>query len=839
MMIFQLLKKLLGKIQQLIAAYFHRLEKNGDNVRGYALGGPRQARRLAAVFTLFVIGLLVATVMIKRGVFTSVESVIDRETAPGTKLPTDVSGSFDRNDLYRFELNNAQNETGVDCDLILKNLKLRGILTQKEKIDFDRACRDKLGDGVSSIVDKIVAGEIPSSVVADVLDTVTNQNAADVLRALDSDDVRNALRGDSKDLIARNLSDLGRLSSGDLKKAVAAVTNAPPQFREDVIDSVKSIAKLESPEARASLLNTLGAARSKDEVKGIRDFADTLGSATGDEQKILARAFEKAPDMDARRALQRAAREIVQIPRDDPVRGKLVTAIKDISELPPEKQKDAYNKIADVANLYRTTDDPDLKSALASAILAGENPDDILALADRLDNMKAVDSKIPLEKELKLAAITGADREVLDKLSAAAVLANEGKNEEATRALSGDIPAKDLAGIIKMREQRKNDPFKEADRPEDRDISKFKLDSLIVERDSLRKEKKKLENQVSNYLRAGIPLSDVKLLGTMKELAKVDDLISTLDTTISDVRARLISRINDLRKRTEADYAAAGVAIPDYKIEIPSEVLADNTPSERLTDLVNTREFWDYEGAKDISKSKKYFSFNTPEGSNKSLLESARGPGETTWYVSGPAAGTSGSNAGAAEFEMSRTLVVPGIVRRIPEECIPSNKAGTYTLLFEFLTSVANRKTGRMEIPAGSVAICKVKDFDNDSGRLNAQCSAVDVGGSTDLKVNLALGDADGADGLLGIVKDNRGWQLAGVFLTAFSAAILDGISFQFVRPIEQKAERQAQDFLVVGTSGGASNILRDVAQRQIERWSRASTWWCSYNGALASVKQQ
>lgn len=839
MMIFTILRKMLNWLQGLLSAVFLRMEKKNDNLRGFAFGGPKSSKRLALIFGGFVVAALMAAALVKRGAFTSVVSVIDRENAPGAKLPTEMNNSFDRNDLFRAQGEISQADPLVDCEAIIRNLRTRGSLTEKEKIDFDRGCRDQLNPSIAKIIDKIIQGEIPASAVADIVANLNDKTADNILKALDSDDVKRALRGEGSEAIAKNLSDLGKLSSSDMAKAVHAITNASPQFRDDVVEGVRSIAQLD-PDARSILLNTLDKARSADEVKGIRDFADVIKAADADEQKVFANAFDKAPDIDTRKAIQKAATEIIQIPKDDPVRAKLVEMVKKASELPPEKQKDAFNKLANVANVYRTTDDPDAKRAIGDAILAANGIEDIMALSDRLDDLKTAKEAGQIGKEVELEVIAGRDAESLAQIRAAAELVRSGDKELAAKVLNGGVQQDKIAELLRRADSRKNDPFRATPKLAD-DVSKDKLESLVKDRQKLRQEKNNLEQKAKEYLRMGLTPGDSRLLGVFKDLARTDDALASLDEMISDVRGRLMQKLKDLKARTSSEYAAAGVALPDFEISLPDDAAERGAPEERLTNLADIKEFWSYDDGLYKKNNRKYFRFNVPSGldstKDKSILSAVKG-GETSWYASAPGAGGSGNTQVATEFEMSRTFVVPGILHRIPDTCIPSTKASTYTILFEFLIPVANRKTGRIEIPVGSVAICKVKDFENETGRMNAQCNAVDVGGREDIKVNLVIGDAAGADGVLGVVKDNRGWQLAGIFLTAFSAAILDGVTNQFVSPYEQKAQRAAQDYLVIGAGGGASNILRDVAQKQIEDWSKSATWWCGFDGMLSSAKQ-
>ena len=837
MIIFQFVRKLMAWLTSLVNSILFRMERKTDNQRGYAFGGPKNAKRIALLFLSFVVAMVLATIMIKRGVFSPVDSVIDRETAPGAKLPTEVNAGFDKSDIFRMERDAASSSSMVDCDRIMSNLRIRGTLTAREKLDFDKSCRDKFGKEISAVVDKIVSGEVPTNVVSDIMQNLSRENAGNILKALDNEEVKKTLQSDAGSTVAKNLADLGKLSPKELDKAVAAIRSAPPQFREDVVDNIKAIAKLESAKARDTMLDVLGAARSKEELAGIKEFTDTIAKAKDGEQEIFATAFKKAPDLNTRKSLTNAAKEIIQIPEDDAIRGKLVDFVKMASDLPADKQKQAYDNLANVANIYRTTDDPDIKKNIADAINEARNLDDIAKLSNRLSDLKTAMGIGLVDKDDQIAMVLGKDKDVMDRLQAAAALARAGNKDEAAKILKSKKMTE--RGLEALRRQPTTDGAPHG--ASMGDASKDKLEDLIGKKRDALDRKKSLTDKINELLKLGISPTDPRMLDLYKELAGVDDELTKLDALIADTRTQLMQRLDDLKRRTLAEYGAAGVAMPDFEIKLPDDAADKGAPRERLQDLATVKEFWDGDDGESRIRTKKFFKFSAPNGKNVDsqggLLAQATG-GAKSWMVYPPAGGVSGSSGAAREFEMSRTLIIPGILRRIPVEGIPSNKAGSFTIQFEFLVSVANRKTGKIEIPAGSIALCKVKEFENDTGRLSAGCNAVDVGGRDDIKVNLALGDPKGSDGVQGIIIDNRGWQLAGIFLTAFSAGVVDAFSQQFVSPFEQKADKKAQDILVVGAGGGASAILRDVAQKQIDNWSKANTFWVGYDGMLATIKQ-
>ena len=851
-MIVQLFKKIFDKISKFVAALLYRWERKNDNPHGYAMGGPKKMRAKLIIFVSLILGLAFATIFIKKGFYTSVEQNLDRETSPGAKLPTDLTTGIDKTDLQRLEGKSHDISSRVDCDRILANLRIRGTLSEREKIDFDRSCRDRVGKAMAEIIDKVLSGEVPKSVASEIMQTVTPKNADAVLNALNNEEVKKALRTDAGGVIARNIGNMGNLSDQQLSDAVKMIRAAPPQFRENLIDAVKSAAQLESPEAREALLHAVGKARSAEELKDVQSFAETIAKAKPDEQKVFAVAYEKAPDQDTRRALARSASEIVQLAQDDPVRAKLVGMVKQVSDLPPEQQKNAYNKIADVANAYRTTNDPDVKRGIGEAIMAAQSPNELVGLAKRLENLKDAEKAGPIEKDMRLAVIAGHDDEAVGKVRAAGELVRSGDMESAKKALSGKLEEDELQRILKKADDDSKNPFGAngtapgADKPKE-EISAQHLKDLEAEKINLGNKKKTLEAQILEYQRQGLEPGDSRMVDLYRELGATTDRLKTLSDSLVDVRYKLRQKLLDLKSRTKSEFEAAGIAMPDIDIKIPDDVVAHQAPEERLSNLRDVGEFWSSEDGSYKKRRRKYAKFNFVDvgglggdagNTGDSILSKATKRGGDSWMMGAPGQGSQGGANTAAEFEMSRTLHIPGVIRRIPDGGISSKKVGTITVLFEFMGPVINRKTGRVEINVGDVAICKLKDFENDTGRLNAGCNLVDTGSRDDIRVNFSLGDAQGADGVPGEIVDNRGWYLAGAFLTAFSASVIDGYSQQVLAPVQQKAAKAATDFVVIGGGSGATSVLQQIAQKQVEEWQNGTTYWIGYDGMLATIRQ-
>jgi hypothetical protein len=349
---------------------------------------------------------------------------------------------------------------------------------------------------------------------------------------------------------------------------------------------------------------------------------------------------------------------------------------------------------------------------------------------------------------------------------------------------------------------------------------------------------KKLEAEVITLKALDLPPTDTKVVQVYANLAtkRSDEKLKV--ESVEKARENLRAKIEEIKGKAAKDFTAMGVVMPDIKIPVGSDKITADQPNERLTDLRSTPGFFDK--GKEKKKSKKLHfgeisSAGTPPSG--SLLADSVAKMPKSWIVSG-APGASGQADRGISFEMSRTQFAPGIMLRIPPKGIPSDKAAKYNLFFKFLGSVADRRTGSITVPSGSLALCKVQEFDKNTGKLSAKCDRIDVGGSADIETDLMLCDADGSDGLTGAITDNRGWYLAGVFVTAFTAAVLDGYSQSLIAPYEAKTQQTLGDYTARGSISGAALIARDIADKQIEEWQKAPYFWQSFDGALASVRQ-
>ena len=857
-MFFAMLKRLFDKLTMLIRGFQSRWEKRHSNDYGYSLGGPKRVSWLLKIFIAGCLLLFIGGVFVKKGFVTPVETTFDRETTPGVKLPSDLSAVMAQDSIVRADRSSRPSEQKVDCDRLVANLRLRGTLIGDEKVLFDRSCREKLGKAMSEIIDKILSGEVPPSVAAQVIQNVTAKNAEAVLAALNNDEVKKALRTDAAEALAKNLGNFGKMSDQEIAQAVRAVEATPPKFRETMMETIKSTAQLDSPEARDALLKTIANARSAEELQGIRDFATTVIKGTPDEQRVFAEAFEKAPDLATRRTLQKTASEILQIPADDPVRGKLVAQVKAVSELAPEKQREAYQALADTANIYRTTNDPEMKKAIGDAIMATQTPGEVVALAKRLGDIRDVEKAgIPIDRDSKLQLISGQSEEKLRQLAAAAAAARTGDLDGAKAGIAGELTERQIREIATRSDSQKDNPFssrsslgqgnQNSQGGKNSDVTAADVKAKQQEAQAVKNRRSSAEARVSALLTQGVAPGDSRIIELYKEIADADARSRELEEEIANMRAALRKKFLDLKERTSADFGALGVVSPEIKADLPDDVVSAAVPMERLSNLRDVDSFWTSSDGSTHKRTDKYAKFNFASaqgtggrvggGSSDIMAMALAGQGDN-WDVAQAGPGVQTQGAAGRDFEMFHSLHIPGVLHRIPTTGIPSKQAAEYTLIFEFLQSVPDRRTGVITIPAGSYALCKVKSFTTDTGRLSATCSTVETEAKEDLRTNFTLGDVAGADGVPGKITDERGWYLAGIFLTAFSASLIDGVSQTVLAPVQAHANKSATDFVTIGGTSGASSILQNVAQKQVDEWSSANYFWNGFDGMTASIRQ-
>lgn len=831
-----IIKNIINRIVSFVEGIVYRMEKKGNNVRGYAFGGPRRAMKVALGFIALILASVVAAVLIKDGSLVSVERMLEREVATGVKKPTSLRPNLEGRDIGRFAGGPGPAERSVDCNAIIRSLKVRGALTLQQKADFDQFCRKKLGESMAKLVDLITQKSLPRDVVKTLLEQTPPERADEAVEALSDPDIVEALRTDSGDVVAKRLVDLAKLDKDDLKKVLAAVRQAPPKFKQGVMDAGIKIASGLNPEAKDALLDELVKSRSAQEINNIRDFTELLADADEKEQKILTDSFLRAKTPSNRRALVEAVREIVQIDPSDPVRKKLVDTIEQVSRLPEDQQKKFYKKFGDLARIYRKTEDPKLKAIMSKAIGDSLSLGGLEGIADRVKDVYDISKAGELDLEVAKRAIEGTDETAIARVKAAAIAARRGATKDLKRLMNPETSLNELREYIANNAR--------AGRGDEANVTVGDLKNKISERNELGSEIAAIQSQIDALLGAGVSPSDARVVSLYKRLLDKQQRLASLTKQIREAQAHLHEKMRGIKRRLGSELKSAGFVMPDFDIKLPEGTGTSSAPAGRLSRLAQLEEFWggglDDKSREFIRRKKQTgLSFRPGEQAEGSILDDITEDKGEQWYSVAYGAGGQGGLTVSREFEMSRLMHIPGIIRRIPEQGISSSGVGRLVLEFEFLADVANRKTGKIEIPRGSVAICKPSSFDNSTGRLDANCDTVDTGAAKDISVNLILGDPKGVDGLTGRIVDNRGWYLAGVFLTAFSQAIIEGFANTTLSSVEARAEKTAADYVIIGAGGGTQGILQEVASKQIEDWQSADTFWHGFSGMPATVRQK
>jgi hypothetical protein len=522
-----------------------------------------------------------------------------------------------------------------------------------------------------------------------------------------------------------------------------------------------------------------------------------------------------------------ATRELAKIDRDDPVRGRLLEKLTALAALPPERQVDGAATLGDIAGRYASERGPVKKQAIADAVAAAKSPDSLGGLSRRLASLDQI-GPLPV-KDLDLSDyLLGNKIDTVAKIDAAAEAVQRGAGQDAKNLISGDLLVEDTT-------YRRG-----AETPRvDTGVSvKQRLDEAESALKKTRREIQKSESEIITLKALELAPTDASVVRAYTKLGQLKLEEKTFVDEAEAARSELIAKIRALKNKTGEELATMGVAMPDLVVPASRLDAATDAPPERLSDLRDVPGFFDSLGSLKRTKKLRFGEISAAgEGRTKSLLDHSLAKMPTTWVVSG-GPGAAGQSDRVGGFEMSRTQFAPGVMMRVPPKGIPSDRASKYTLFFKFIGAVADRKTGVITVPSGSVALCKVQDFDKNTGKMSAKCDRIDIGGSSDIDADLLLSDADGSDGLTGAVTDNRGWYLAGVFMTAFTAAVLDGYSQSLTAPFEAKTQKTLGDYTAQGSISGAALIARDIADKQIDEWQKSPYFWHSFDGALATVRQ-
>ena len=825
----RLFQKLLNWIQTIIDGFAYRKEKRFGAEHGTD-ASVKRARRLVSISMIGAVVLLLLAIGIRESLFFGSSFFMNRELPSAPHAQLQINDNLNKTDLDIIK-DAADRPNGTNCALLTRTLTEKGFLSPTDKALFLADCAPSLDPAISGAIAQILSLDLAPDTAKILLKNLDSKSVAQITQSLNNPDVATALRSESGASIANAMSALGSLSPEEAATAVAIIAATPPQYREASISAIKDIGAMSDPAARKTLLTSLQAAKSPEEVMLIKNFAREAQALTPEEQRITSAAFVQLATPEAKRAMTQAVKALATIAKDDPVRGRLLDSLAKLPSLPPEQQAGAANAIASIATRYAAETDPAKKMAIADAIGALKLPEDAAVLEQKLVTLDGLkDYKI---KNVDLANyLLGKDPNIVSQIDAAAQAAKVGNKQDAEALLSG--------GLLAEKSAYKDQSISNKAVAQKESSSDVKQDVKAAEAalNATRSEIRGAEAEIYSLKALNLAPVDPALvkayskLGALKanEIGQVASLVK--------VKAALIAKINAYKQTAESEFASMGVTMPSVIIPVDLEQISANQPAERLTDLRDVPGFFDSQ-SKSKKRHKLLIGEMTSSGlvSPSSILATSIASQPKTWVVSG-GAGAAGQSDSKGGFEMSRTQFARGIMMKIPPSGIPSDLASKYTLFFQFVGSVADRKTGNLTIPSGSIALCKVQDFDKNTGKLSAKCDKIDVGGPSDIDADITLGDADGSDGLTGAITDNRGWYLAGVFLTAFSAAVLDGYAATLTAPFESKAQKTLGDYSASGSISGSSLIAKDIATKQIDEWQKSPYYWHSFNGALATVHQ-
>jgi hypothetical protein len=819
-------QRMLDYLQKLVDGYLYRKEKKNGAVHGDD-DTVRKARRTISYTMVGAIILLIVAMLIREGAFLSSDFFIDREIPSAPRQKLTINDKITQTDLDIIR-DATSSKSGQDCRSMSARLQETGSLNSADKEMYLKECIAGMDKALGGVISKVLTNDLSADTAKKVLSGLSVKNAQQTDAALENQEVIKALKSDSGSSIAEALPTLSSLKPEEASKAAKIIANTPPQFRQTSISAIKDISAVQSPDARKSLLDSLETARSPEDINLVKNFAREVKNLNPDEQKITTDAFVKTATPEAKKAFTEAVKNIAKIDKDDPVRGRLIEGLTQIPNLKPEDQGQAAQSIAGIASNYANEKDPAKRQAIADSFSGIKTPSDINGLADRLATLDTLKG-LPVKDKDVSNYLLGKDVATLQKINAASDALGKGAGDDSKKILTGDIRAEESKyQTTREKTQTETNAAALNDKLSDAEKSLAKT----------RNEIKKSEAEVISIKGLSLPATDPVVVHAYAKLGNLKEEEKTRLKAVEEARASLVAKIEEIKNRASTELSQVGVAMPNIIIPVSKNDEIASLPAERLTDLRDTPGFFDSQSAKRKAKRLMFGEFGSDgESTTTSLLAHAVSKMPKSWTVSG-GPGISGQSDKVASFEMSRTQFAPGIVLRIPPNGIPSDKVSKYTIFFKFIGAVPDRKTGKIAIPSGSIALCKVQDFDKNTGKLSAKCDRVDIGGPSDIETDLVLNDADGSDGLTGAITDNRGWYLAGVFMTAFTAAVLDNYSKDLTAPYESKSQKTLGDYTAQGSISGAALIARDIADKQIEEWQKAPYYWHSFDGALATVRQ-
>lgn len=747
---------------------------------------------------------------------------------------------------------------GPDCERFIKIIKQGGVLNSEDKALFV-ICQKSMTPEKAALFQQILKGDLSPAVVRNLLEAAEKNpsSIANTVKALENPEIRSKLNDPNIGAdVAKSLDVLGALAPEDAAKMLKKINDTPPEYRGATIDAYREVAKIENPEARESLLRTLEAAKNPNEIKDIKNIASAIKSLKPDEQRELAAAFEKSSP-EARAELVKTAQIMAALPEDSMARKSLKNLASDIAsgKVKPEDAAKMLRDANTVAAATLNTKDPEVKQFLEQELERAAGSQDsvgLSALAGRVTNLVGVSKAISVEPEEAIKLIRNEDSPATaDSFALAHQAIKKGFAAEADKLLRGEVAPDELKTKLEAKAKEEN-RFAAANKPDgtSKDLPQSDVSQETVRQtasDFRRKEIEvmNLEGQLNTLLKAGVPASDPRLAKLFAQLNAARGEKDALRSQFQDLSESLAKRRKDLRDRLSPEFQALGIVVPDHLITTNKEEELESRPRERLSDLREIPEFWgdrrkfgkpgDSQSDPQIERPARRIvkiGAGAAKESNKNGLMGVVAP-ETnkenysyTVESSGP-----GSQVGAAttrQLQISKSLVIPVLMRRIPTEGI-NNKAQGIRLLAQFLIPVFDRKTGALAISKGAHAICSSGSIDVETGRIQISCSEVETEDLEPVSINLTINAADGTPNLAGVVTTDRGYALAGAWMTAFSQSALQAFASVGVEPYAAKTVKAPSDYLIAGAAGGTQSVMSEIGKAYVDKWLNGPVIWHGY----------
>ena len=612
MFIFSIIKGIFKKIQFVVNAYLTRLDKKNNDVSGYILKGPQNVKRLFIfLISLFFIGLLLA-IFYKEGYMNDAQSILDRETSPGSKISSDTSINKETQ-IFANDKKNIKAEP-FNCDALVASLQKNGRFSIQEKIDYEKYCKNNFSEDFIKLIDNLLVNDVKPETVKSILAKASPANVENINKALENKKLIESLSSQNGDVLSKELPNIANLSEDEMTKAIEIINQTPAQYRDDMIKTVGKVGAIESEEARGNVIGSLEASRSPEDIRETSEFLDVIGKASPDEQKVFSNVFKSASTPEEKNAIKNATKEIVSLDGNDPLRKVGLNKLKEAESILPEERKKVYDSIPNIVEEYKEID-PSSKEAIVETLKQAKNPDDVASLTKRLDDYTSIKDKLdePLDSQKLNKYIKGVDKSFVDKVNAAVKLDKCNEIEVMKKLLAGDLSTQEIRKKlencdveISNNNSIENSLFDTTSSASNagnssssttrnkmaRKVTQEKINEMEKEKAKLEDDKNKLEKKLEDFVRVGLPLSDPAVKPLINEISIKDNRLSAIDKEINESRIRLKQTVEDIKKRMQSELGDIGVTYSNLEIKLKEEDVKKIQPAERLKNIKDFEEFY-------------------------------------------------------------------------------------------------------------------------------------------------------------------------------------------------------------------------------------------------------